>query len=111
MVRNLRVLYGYRQLLAIWTVREIKVRYKQSILGAGWAVLQPLALMAVFTVVFSLFARLPSDDIPYPLFSYTSLLTWTFFSTSITFAIPTLINNINLVTKIYLPREILPVVS
>lgn len=111
MLRDLRILYGYRQLLAIWTVREVKVRYKQSLLGVGWAILQPLALMAVFTLVFSLFVRLPSDDIPYPLFAYASLLIWTFFSTSITFAIPTLINNINLVTKIYFPREILPVAS
>jgi lipopolysaccharide transport system permease protein len=111
MVQDLRTLYGYRQLLAMWSVREIKVRYKQSLLGAGWAVLQPLALMAIFTLVFSLFARLPSDGIPYPLFSYTSLLIWTFFSTSITFAIPTLVNNFNLVTKIYFPREILPIAS
>jgi lipopolysaccharide transport system permease protein len=111
MVQDLRILYGYRQLLAMWSVREIKVRYKQSLLGVGWAVLQPLALMAIFTLVFSLFARLPSDGIPYPLFSYTSLLIWTFFSTSITFAIPTLVNNFNLVTKIYFPREILPIAS
>jgi homopolymeric O-antigen transport system permease protein len=111
LLRDLATLYRHRELLVLWTEREIKVRYKQSLLGIAWAILQPLALMAVSTVVFSLFVKIPSDGIPYPLFSYTALLGWTFFSTSATFAIPSLVNNMNLVTKVYFPREILPLAS
>jgi len=95
----------------MWALREIKVRYKQSVLGAAWAILQPLALMIVLTVVFSFFARVPTDGVPYPIFSYTALLPWTFLSTSIAFAVPSMINNMNLVSKIYFPREILPLGS
>lgn len=111
MIDNLRSLYSYRDLLLLWTLREVRVRYKQSFLGAAWAILQPLALMVMFTVVFSFFARVPSGGIPYPLFSYTALLPWTFFATSIAFSVPSLVNNLNLVTKIYFPREILPLSS
>ncbi len=111
MIQNLRDLYGHRDLLFVWTLREIKVRYKQSLLGGAWAILQPVALMLTYTLVFSFFIRLPSGGIPYPLFSYTALLGWTFFSSSITFAVPSLVNNLNLVTKVYFPREILPVAS
>lgn len=109
MVGYLSALYTYRELLQMWFLREIKIRYKQSILGAGWAILQPLALMIIFTVVFSFFARVPTDGVPYPIFSYTALLPWTFFATSISFAVPSVVNNLNLVTKIYFPREILPI--
>lgn len=111
MLEHLKTLYTHRELLLMWTLREIKVRYKQSILGAAWALLQPLALMLAFTLVFSVLVKLPSDDVPYPVFSYTSLVVWTFFATSLSFAIPTLVNNFNLVTKIYFPREILPIAS
>jgi lipopolysaccharide transport system permease protein len=110
-LKQLSLLYQHRELLVMWTRREIKVRYKQSFLGAAWALLQPLALMGAFTLVFSVLVKLPSDDIPYPVFSYTSLVVWTFFATSISFAIPTLVNNLNLVTKVYFPREILPLAS
>jgi lipopolysaccharide transport system permease protein len=92
----------------MWSLREIKVRYKQSVLGAAWAILQPLVMTLIFTLVFSFFARIPTDGVPYPLFSYTALLPWTFFATSITFAVPSLIKNMNLVTKVNFPREILP---
>jgi lipopolysaccharide transport system permease protein len=108
MLSYTKELYHYRNLLRMWSLREIKVRYKQSLLGAAWAILQPLALMLMFTAVFSVIARVPSDGIPYPLFSYTALLPWTFFSTSISFAVPSLVNNMGLVTKIYFPREVLP---
>lgn len=111
MVDHARILYQYRDLLLTWTVREIKVRYKQSVVGGLWAVLQPLSLMIVFTLVFSFLARVPTDGIPYPIFSYTALLPWLFLSTSISFAVPSLVNNLNLVTKIYFPREILPIAS
>lgn len=107
----IKELYQSRDLLRIWAQREIKVRYKQSFLGAAWAILQPFVMMLMFTAVFSVIARLPSDGIPYPIFSYTALLPWTFFSTSISFAVPSLVNNMGLVTKIYFPREVLPVAS
>ena len=106
-----RELWRHRELLWLVTQREIKVRYKQSALGIVWAVLQPLSLMVVFTVFFSWFARMQSDGIPYPLFSYAALLPWTFFSTSLTFAIPSLIANSHIITKIYFPREIIPLAS
>lgn len=111
MIDNILDLYQHRDLLFVWTLREVKVRYKQSLLGGAWAILQPVALMLTYTLVFSFFIRLPSSGIPYPLFSYTALLGWTFFASSITFAVPSLINNLNLVTKVYFPREILPVAS
>ena len=108
MVNVFRSLYAYRELLWMWTLREIKIRYKQSILGGAWAILQPLSLMVIFSVIFSLFLKMPSDEVPYPIFSYTALLPWTFFSTSILLGSNSLINNFNLVTKIYFPRDILP---
>ncbi|MBL8189164.1 MAG: ABC transporter permease [Acidobacteria bacterium] len=103
-----RELWRHRELLWLLTLREIKVRYKQTVLGVAWAVLQPLSLMVVFTVFFSWFARIESDGIPYPLFSYAALLPWTFFSTSLSFAIPSLIANSHIITKIYFPREVIP---
>lgn len=105
---HLKILYEYRDLLKMWTIREIKVRYRQSFLGAAWAILQPLGLMLVFTAVFSYLTRVPTGDVPYPLFCYAALLPWTFLATSISFAAPSMVSNLNLVTKIYFPREILP---
>ncbi|MGI5836281.1 MAG: ABC transporter permease [Chloroflexota bacterium] len=107
----LKTLLSYRDLLLMWTLREIKVRYKQSILGGAWAVLQPLSLTLVFTVVFSYLVRVPSDGIPYPIFAYSAVLPWTLLATSISFAVPSLVNNSSLVTKIYFPREIIPLAS
>ena len=104
-------LYQYRDLLWLWTWREIQVRYKQSLLGVAWAVLQPLALTVVFTLVFSRLVRIDTGGIPYPIFSYVALVPWTFFATSLSFGIASLVNNMNLVTKIYFPREILPLAS
>ncbi len=111
MVKYLRELYRHRDLLILWTIRDVKVRYKQSILGAAWAVIQPISIMVVFTLIFSLIARLPSDGQPYPIFSYSALLPWTLLSTSLTVAIPSLVNNMSLVTKTYFPREILPIAA
>jgi lipopolysaccharide transport system permease protein len=107
-VKHIRALYRHRYLLWMWAVREVKVRYKQSVLGGAWAILQPLSLAIIFTVVFSLFARMPTDGVPYPLFAYAALLPWTLLSTSVSFAVPSLVNNMNLVTKAAFPREILP---
>lgn len=101
--------YRHRELLWVWTWREIRVRYKQSILGIAWAVLQPMSLMLVFSIVFSQIIQIPTNGIPYPLFSYTAVLPWSFFSTSIAAGIPSLVNNKTLVTKVRMPREIIPV--
>jgi len=107
----LRKLYQYRDLLWLWTVREVRVRYKQSALGILWSVLQPLALTVVFTVVFSRLVRVDTGGVPYPIFAYAALVPWTLLATAMSFGIPSLVNNMNLVTKIYFPREILPLAS
>ncbi len=109
LLEYVKELYRYRELVWVWGLREIRVRYKQSLLGVAWAILQPLAMMAIFTIVFSHFARVPTDGVPYPLFSYAALLPWTLLSTAITFGVPSLVNNLNLVVKTYFPREILPI--
>ncbi|MHB1295228.1 MAG: ABC transporter permease [Anaerolineae bacterium] len=101
-------LVKYRYLLWQWTAREVRVRYKQSVLGAAWAMLQPLALTLAFTLVFSRIVHVDTGGIPYPLFTYSALIPWTFFTTGMSTGVPSLVNNINLVSKIYFPREILP---
>ncbi len=108
---HLAELLRHRDLLLLWTRREVQVRYKQSLLGAAWAILQPLALTVVFTLVFSRLVRIDTGNIPYPVFSYSALVPWTFFATALSFGIPSLVNNMNLVTKVYFPREILPLAS
>lgn len=108
---SLSRLYRYRDLLWLWALRDVQVRYKQSILGIAWAVLQPLALTVMFTLVFSRLVRLDTGGIPYPIFVYSALVPWTFFSTALTLGIPSLVNNMTLVTRVYFPREILPLAS
>ena len=107
----LRELFHYRGLLWSWVVRNIKVRYKQSLLGVVWAILQPLSATIIMALVFSRFIHVSTDGIPYPIFYYSALLPWTFSATSITFGTSCLVSNMNLVTKIYFPREILPISS
>jgi lipopolysaccharide transport system permease protein len=104
-------LFRYRDLLWLWTGREVRVRYKQSLLGAAWAILQPLALTAVFSLVFSHLVHVDTAGVPYPIFAYAALVPWTFFATSLSFGVPSLVNNMNLVNKIYFPREVLPLAS
>lgn len=108
MLNNARMLWQHRELLWVWAGREVRVRYKQSLLGAGWAILQPLALTVMFSLVFTFVVRVPTDGVPYPIFSYTAMLPWTFLVSSISLGVPSLVNNMNLVTKIYFPREVLP---
>jgi lipopolysaccharide transport system permease protein len=106
--RGIRDLIHYRDLLITLTIHRVKVRYKQSVLGIAWAVLQPLLLMLVYTIIFSVVTKMPSDGAPYAVFVYAALLPWTFFSTSITTASTSLVAHNNLITKVYFPREILP---
>jgi len=101
-------LWRYRELLLFFVWRDIKVRYKQTILGVAWAVLQPLMTMVIFSVVFGRLANIPSDGIPYPVFSYAGLLPWQLFARSISDATSSLVTNQNMVTKVYFPRLILP---
>jgi lipopolysaccharide transport system permease protein len=108
MVRDLRKLVQYRDLLYTLSVHRIKVRYKQSLLGAAWAIVQPLSLMLIYTVIFSLIVKMPTDGTPYAVFSYAALLPWTFFSTALTNATNGLVSHSQLITKVYFPREILP---
>ena len=108
MLAYLAELIEARELLFTWAKRDFKVRYSQSVLGAAWAIVQPLSLMVIFSVIFSVFLRVPTDGIPYPVFAYTALLPWSFFANSLSSAIPSLVNNMNLVSKIHFPREILP---
>ena len=106
---HLRELADYGDLLRTLSVHRISVRYRQTVLGIVWAVLQPLLMMAIFVGVFSYLARMPSEGSPYALFAYTALLPWTFFSTAVTNATGSLVNHTQLITKVYFPREILPV--
>jgi len=99
---------SYTDLLVTLCRHRINVRYKQSILGGLWAILQPVAMMLVFTVVFTRLARIPSDGVPYALFAYTGLLPWTFFSGAVASGTNSLVSNASLITKVYFPREILP---
>ena len=105
---NLGDLWAYRELLYFLTLRDIKVRYKQTLMGAVWVVIQPLMTMLIFTLIFNKFARLDTKDIPYPLFAYSGLLLWTFFSNAVTTGTYSLVNNSHLVTKVYFPRVFMP---
>ena len=105
---ELKDLWVYRELLYFLTLRDVKVRYKQTAIGVLWAVLQPVLTTAIFTVIFSQFARFDSLQIPYPLFALSGLLLWLFVNTSITTASNSLVGNANLVTKIFFPRLIVP---
>lgn len=107
MVGKLGELYEYRE-VAFWlAVRQIKSRYKQTLLGGSWAVLQPFATMVVFTLVFGKMAGISSDGIPYPIFSFSALIFWTFFTTCVNAGTNSIVSNSNLIRKIYFPRETL----
>jgi lipopolysaccharide transport system permease protein len=108
LLRGILDLWQYRDLLYTLSVHRIKVRYKQSVLGILWAVLQPLSLMLIYTLVFSVVARIPTGGTPYPIIAFTGLLLWTLFSTAIINSTNGLVSHAHLVTKVYFPREILP---
>lgn len=106
-----RELWAYRELLSVLTMRDIKVRYKQTVLGAGWAIIRPFLTMVIFSVVFGQLAKMPSDGYPYPVFVYAALLPWTFFAAAISTSGQSLIGSSNLVSKVYFPRLIIPLSS
>lgn len=108
---NLRDLWNFRELIYFLTWRDIKVRYKQTLLGAGWAILQPLLQMLVFNVLFGNLAGLSTGDIPRPIFTYAALLPWNLFSTAISDASRSLVSSRNMITKVYFPRLIVPLSS
>jgi lipopolysaccharide transport system permease protein len=108
---NLRDLWVYRELIYFMTLRDIQVRYKQTLLGATWAVLKPFLTMVVFSIFFGSLAKVPSDNIPYPIFTFAALLPWQLFTNSLNFASKSLVQNANMVTKVYFPRMILPISS
>ena len=105
---NLKEIWAYRELLQILAWRDVSVRYKQSIVGIGWAVIQPLMTMIIFTIIFGNFAKLPSDGLPYPIFTYCALLPWNYFARSLGDSSDSLIGSTQLITKVYFPRLILP---
>ena len=104
-------LWRHRELLYFLTWRDIKVRYKQTALGVAWAVLQPLATMAVFSLFFGRLARMPSEGVPYPLFAFAALVPWTFFANGLMQGANSVVLNQNLVTKIYFPRLAIPIAT
>src|ERR1051325_2311977 len=108
---NLRALWEYRELLYFLIWREVKIRYKQTVIGLAWVILQPLITILIFTVVFSHFAGIPSDGVPYPIFTYTGLLPWSFFSNALGQAANSLVSSSNLITKVYFPRLVIPISS
>jgi lipopolysaccharide transport system permease protein len=103
-----REIWKYRELLFFLAWRDVKIRYRQTLLGAAWAIIQPLLTMLVFTVLFGRVAKVPSDGIPYPLFAYSALLLWTYFSVALSGATGSLIGNSELIRKVYFPRAALP---
>ena len=106
---NLKEIWDYRELLGMLAWRDATVRYKQSVVGIGWAVLQPIMTMIIFTVIFGKFAKLPSDGVPYPIFTYCALLPWNYFARSLGDSSDSLVGSSHLITKVYFPRLILPI--
>jgi lipopolysaccharide transport system permease protein len=108
---DLKDLWIYRELVYFMTWRDLKVRYKQTLLGASWAVLQPFLTMVVFSIFFGGLAKVPSDNVPYPIFSFTALVPWTLFTKALLDASKSLVSSSHIITKIYFPRIILPLAT
>lgn len=105
---NFKEMWSYRELLYFLTWKEVKVRYQQTVMGLAWAIMQPAFSMIIFTIFFGRLAKMPSDGIPYPLFSYTALLPWTLFTSGVTKSANSLVGESSLLKKVYLPRLFLP---
>jgi lipopolysaccharide transport system permease protein len=108
---KLRELWDYRELLYFLAWRDIKVRYKQTLLGAAWAILQPFFTMVIFSIFFGRLAKMPSDGVPYPIFAYAALVPWTFFAHSLTQASNSLVTSGNMIKKVYFPRLAVPIAT
>lgn len=108
---KLKELWEYRELLYFLVWRDVKVRYKQAALGAAWAILQPLLTMLIFSLIFGMFAKVPSDGTPYPLFAFVALVPWNFFATSMNQSSNSVVGSANLITKVYFPRMAIPLAS
>jgi lipopolysaccharide transport system permease protein len=108
---KLKELWEYRELLYFMAWRDIKVRYKQTVLGAAWAIIQPFFTMVVFSIFFGKLARVPSDGLPYPIFAYAALVPWTFFANGLNQASNSLVGSANLIKKVYFPRLVVPISS
>src|SRR6202165_5368666 len=108
---KLNELWEYRELLYFLIWRDIKVRYKQTALGATWAIIQPFLTMVVFSLFFGHLAKMPSDGIPYPIFSFTALVPWAFFANGLSQSSNSLVGSSNLITKVYFPRLTIPLAS
>ena len=108
---NLKELWEYRELLYFFVWRDIKVRYKQTVIGAGWAIIQPFFTMVVFSLFFGMLAKIPSEGLPYPIFYYSALLPWMYFANALTGATNTMVEHQRVITKVYFPRLILPLAA
>jgi lipopolysaccharide transport system permease protein len=108
---DLRAIWQYRELLYFLIWRDVKVRYKQTAIGIGWTILQPLMTMLLFTIVFGTFANIPSDGLPYPVFTYAALLPWTYFAQAFGRSGISLVGNANLISKVYFPRLMIPLAA
>jgi len=108
---DFKEIWSYRELLSVLTMRDIKVRYKQTVLGAAWAIIQPLTTMLIFTVIFGRLAKIPSEGFPYPVFVYAGLLPWTFFANALSSSGNSLVGSAHLISKVYFPRLIIPLSS
>ncbi len=108
---DIREIWQYRELLYFLAWRDLRVRYKQTVIGAAWAILQPFLTMVVFSVIFGQLVGVPSDGVPYPIFSYVALLPWTFFAGALNRSSTSLVYDVNLISKVYFPRLILPLAS
>ena len=106
---DFRELWEYRELLYSFVSRDVKIRYKQTALGFLWAIIQPLFMMVIFTLFFGGFAKIPSDGVPYPLFSFAALLPWTLFSEGLTRSTTSMVSNAGIMTKVYFPRLVMPI--
>ena len=108
---DLHSIWMYRELLYFLVWRDLKVRYKQTLIGIAWAVLQPLITMLIFTIIFGRFAKIPSDGLPYSVFAYCALLPWSYFATALNRCAVSVVGDSNLISKVYFPRLLLPIVG
>ncbi len=111
LANGLKELWQYRELLYFLIWRDVKVRYKQTAIGAAWAIIQPLLTMIIFPLVFGKFANMPSDGLPYPIFTFAALLPWTYFSKALSQSVSSVVADANLITKVYFPRLLLPLAA